>query len=376
MTKKQFLTAGVAISATALVSFAGAINPNIGAVLYTSNSQQTVGIVQSPGSAQTLVDLSSFPGAFPHQITPGPNGTWFVGNGPLGNPQVFDNSSIIQIDGLFSGAPTASNLAVGGLIQNPVGLRYDANVGRLVALTNPGTFSNPAPPQQIEGIVTIGLDGSTELAYEENFFQPTPRWQAAGRMAAEPGTNNWFAITVNGGVFSSGQPEGTIADGSVLHRFAIAGDGSATPEIVVDLSAPDIVAELGFPLTFSRGVTAVDNGATTDVYVLDNAEGIFKVSLDANGDFESISPFLPGLRGGREIVYDPFNNALVFNYFADEPGAFVVPDDEKLVRYYLDTGVTELLAEGIGIQGLWVVPAPGSVALLALGGLAATRRRR
>ena len=50
--------------------------------------------------------------------------------------------------------------------------------------------------------------------------------------------------------------------------------------------------------------------------------------------------------------------------------------DSFLLRFQLSAGAVDGIANGLSVDTVALVPAPGSIALLGLGGLVATRRRR
>ena len=82
------------------------------------------------------------------------------------------------------------------------------------------------------------------------------------------------------------------------------------------------------------------------------------------GNVDSITTLISGISPSSDMEYDIFNHALVFG------------EGTRVVRYNLLTDTLDVLVEGVATRGVWVVPAPSTLALLGLGGLVATRRRR
>ncbi|MGP1345628.1 MAG: PEP-CTERM sorting domain-containing protein [Phycisphaerales bacterium] len=365
-------TAGLLLAAG--LASAGPITPQNGDVIFASGTLGKVGIVQTPGSP---VDLYNFP--VPEdvrlaQITFGPNGRLFVNDGFGTFPEAAD-SKLWEINNPFSGAASSTIIAQGGILQTPIGLAWDPSRNAFFAVTNPGN-SNPNPPEQTEGVIKVGLDGSLEQLYKENITGvPLPRYQSGVRITELPWTTDFLVVALNGGTLTgSGEPNTNAS--SVLHRFKP--DGATNDdrmEIVLDLGGAEVQAALGLQLALSQGVTgrALSNGKS-QIWVSDRTHGVFSIILDANGDFESIAPVAPELTGidAGEIKYDRYNNDLVFGYGALPGSGF-----DSIARWDLD-GVDGLsiIAENQFIRGLTIVPAPGALALIGLGGLAATRRRR
>jgi hypothetical protein len=88
--------------------------------------------------------------------------------------------------------------------------------------------------------------------------------------------------------------------------------------------------------------------------------------MNNDGSFNSITALATtGVPSTEVIVYDPFNNKLVFD------------TTDGIKRMNLDGTGLETIVAGVHARGLAIVPAPGSVVGLGLlGALAARRRRR
>jgi hypothetical protein len=142
--------------------------------------------------------------------------------------------------------------------------------------------------------------------------------------------------------------------------------GDVTVDRVVDF---DGTATSFGPLTFVAGITSTTGGdGLTDLFVTDTfTDSIYRVDLDANGDFVSADLILDGLDDPQTIEFNPFRNSLIFH----ELGAMTISE------VGLDgSGLTVLETGVVSARGIYIIPAPGAVALFGLGGLAAMRRRR
>ncbi|MEO0631508.1 MAG: PEP-CTERM sorting domain-containing protein, partial [Planctomycetota bacterium] len=147
-----------------------------------------------------------------------------------------------------------------------------------------------------------------------------------------------------------------------------------TTDILVDLS--DSVTGAGTNLGLLVGMDVLPNGNI--VFLENNSFNIWEVALDANGDFDSLNVLFDGsaiARSSRSlgsgIIYNPFTDKLNYIEFTGVAGV------QDIVEINLDGTGRTILASGLSqINSLVAIPAPASVALLGLGGLAAIRRRR
>ncbi len=269
-------------------------------------------------------------------------------------------SGLFRLDGAF-GTPSITPIATGQPIENPIGLQWDAGRGNFFTVNNPIT----ATPGGVEGILGITMGGSVTTVFEQDLSQPRPRYQGATRLAREAFTDSYLVTSPNGSGAVVGP--GELGTGSALFRIDIDGSLSGSDSLVVDL-ADTAVTGLAEPLLDTAGIAVNPNNGL--VYLTDRNRGsIYELTLDGSGAFDSIRVLVDGLTGPEEIQYDPFNDRLVFD---ENDGAGI----GRISQVELDgSGVTVLL-DGVDTRGIVVVPAPASLSLLALGGLAAVRRRR
>lgn len=324
-----------------------------GEVLFTDNDPfgDAVRRISAPLSVDTLVSFAD-PDTRLAGITR-KGGRYFLANGPL-PPQAPSLGSILAVDGMFSGAPLVSVLALGDPIQNPIGLAYDAPSDTLLAINNPGTIWDL--PTRFEGVLQIGLDGSvTELFAEGDLSEPNPHYEAAARLTKDPLSDDYFIACVNGGTFDPGT--GPDDQASTIWRLDVS---TGTVSLFADLSATTLPG----PLTFVRGITATPDG---DLYITDRETGgVYRITQDAGGLFDSIEQIASGFDGASVMEFNRYNNRLVLS--AD--------DLDQIWDIRLDGTSARLLADGVNPRGLYIVPAPGVLGLAGLALLAAARRGR
>lgn len=323
-----------------------------GDILFTDEFSDTINIINSPGVWTPLVTFND-PDTRLAQIT-NIGGRWYVANGPK---PVHDPStaSIIQIDDLF-GSPIVTTLAQGEPLQNPIGLKYHGKTGQLITINHVDSQINK--PKN-EGIYAIDPStGAVTEVYKQQDGQ-VPVYKTGYRLVADPNSDDFFVTCVNGGVYDGGP--GDMNKGSCIWRLSI---NPNTLQGTVTLLA-DLSSVLNDPLTFVRGITAVPG--TNDLYIGDGAtKAIYRMTLDGNGDYSSISAIATGIQDPWEIIYNPYTNKLVYGE----------QDISTISQMNLDGSNIQLLASGVGARGLAIVPTPGGAALLGFAGLLASRRRR
>ncbi|MDX9910709.1 MAG: hypothetical protein RBS39_02635 [Phycisphaerales bacterium] len=289
--------------------------------------------------------------------------TWYAvdrNQPPVSSPT---SARVVQINDLF-GTPVASTLATSDPIQRGDGLRYDPNSGQLLFVNNPGSADAVSP--RFEGILGINPSNGnvTEIYQQPSLASPLPRWTDGIYMDRDVNSNDFFVVTGNGGAFGgSGE-----LNGSTLQRLSVDPNTlQGTAELIVDLSDTSVTG-LSVPLQRSRGVVAIPG--TNDVYINDiERAAIYKITLDSNGDFQSIIEVNQGIwDSATDMTYDPFTNTLVIgNAGTNSPG---------LYRMTLDGSTVTTLVSGVFPRGIIIIPAPGAVGLLGAAGLVAMRRRR
>lgn len=334
---------------------------DIGDIVFTDEDADEIRVI--PGAGGAPVTLLPFdPSARLAGILPGPDGAYFVTNGPL---PIGDSSeaSLLRVEDLF-GTPILTTVAAGTSIQNPIGLAFHPLMNNMLVVNNPG---GGLVVDRFEGIlgINIGTGAVTEL-FEERFPPDPPEaagYRAGAHIFADPNSNDFFVTTVEGGKFRPATPNGM---GSTLQRLSVLPDLSSEIELVVDFSDTEP------RLTFVRGITA--KPGTHDLYITDTAPdtaGIYKVALDDQGQFQSLTPVLTAadkpeiLSTGSPLIYDGLTDTLVFD----------IPNERKMYRVNLDgTGLT-LLAEDVKPRGYAIVPEPSTLVLMGLAGLWAVCRR-
>lgn len=369
--------AGLAVPAFALSD---------GDILLTNFNLDCITLIENPGGSNTATNLIFFNdipsgggGDNPvrlSDIVRGPGGEYYVGDGSfITGDDFWDTSRIIRIDGLLSGAPTHTNFLTGagaGALMNPVGMRYDENYGGLLWVQNP--FKRLGPAQVVED----GIYGSTlgapnaNLFFAEDTSGPRPFYEAGFYMEREPGRNSYLVASLNGGDLGGFSD----ARASTLWRFTpdYGNPGNSTMELVHDFSDP-VAANM---LVQFRGITAGPNpgeyfitntsdgdGAAGGPYAVD---GVYRLLLDGSGAFQSLTLVSTAVTRPEAIIYNPFHNKLVVGSSTNTAGGIWQMD--------LDGSNVELLLADTHARGFSIVPTPGAISLLGIGGLMAFRRRR
>jgi len=247
-------------------------------------------------------------------------------------------------------------------------------------LNNPA--GNQPPTNPTDGVSAINLGTMTA---SQIFAEPTtgdPRYNAGVDIVADPTrANSYYVLTFNRGVdggFSDEAP-------STLHRMSVNNDlSSVTMDLIQDFS----VSEVGAANAITRATSIAVDPTSGDVLVTANAgpaeRKIVRVGIDAMGDSTGVSLFADigayqtnlgiGSGGVEEIEWDSFNNRwLLVEDLAlnNSPSRITTLGADGSMAGY---GV--LFDGGFAIRDIQVVPTPGALAVMGLGGLAAIRRRR
>lgn len=344
-----------------------------------SNSVSTIfsynNVVDGGNSNRPSVRLSD--------LTFGPGGSIFVGNGPsqVGTGQTV--GQIYRIDNPF-GAASSTTVASGGDLQNPIGLQWDTRTQRLVYTNNPNLTPGPA-----KGVYTMDAGGTiTRLRADESNLSPLPINQNNAFLVPSPqGGDDYYVVSTNGGRFLV--PQGALpanrnwASRVTRLSFPTAGLDAGSMSNTIDFS--DIGPVNGNPLpapfpanTFNpfgdgtlptvltdvRGIAASNSGS---LYVTDQLTGgIYEIFLNGAGNYNGIRTVITGLSGPEAIAYDYTNNTLVF---AEHGNA-------RIARINLDGSGLSTVVSDVFVRGIRIVPTPAGVAIVGLGGLVALRRRR
>ncbi len=382
-------TAG--IIGVALVAFAGTANAqNFGDIIFTDQNTDTIYSASGFGPSVPTALFSRGVPADESRLAD----IVFVGDSlyvadggqPAGTLPIPSPSLIFRVDDLF-GTPSATTIADNDRVQNPIGMTYDSARNRLTVVNNPSLSGG----QQVSGLIGVDLAGPfptnpTFMFEDVPLNDPRPHFEEGTYIINDPtGVGDFIAIGVNGGAYRGGAA--TLDRASTMYRFNVdnPGDFGTTDELMIDFSASFIAPEFGFDpdvnLTNVRGITNIGNDLyVTNLSARDDAntpldyDGIYRVALDPNtGAPLSLDlVFDLGLMSPEVIEYNPFTGKLVFaDVDFDDNGNIGI-----LAQINPDGTGFEILASGVHVRGLEFVPAPSTLALLGLGGLAAARRRR
>lgn len=367
---KNFVAVGV------VVAIAGQALAQVnGDVVFTSQQANGIKVISGsvPGPATTLYSSPNSATLFAG-ITAAPDGNYYVADGRFPFPNLTD-AGVVRISNLF-GVASASQLYAGTPVQNPLGLVWDNNTGQLITNSNPGS---PPNPPTTDGVYGVSLSGSLTTFFTEPNPIPGPRptFHASHSIIKDPrpGSNDFLVSCVNGGSGINPSPTfGFDAESSTVWRLRWTGSTytmDTTP--VVDLAS----SFTGFGQSFynSRGMAAVPGSSS--FYITDHEAGkINRVDMDVLGNFTGMTTILSGLSFPENVIYNPYTNKLVFGERASSLADYGAMTGSKISTVNLDgTGLT-VLSTGDHARGFYIVPAPGAAALLGIGGLLATRRRR
>lgn len=291
-------------------------------------------------------------------ITRGPDGAYYVANGPLpiNDPS---QSSIFRITNLLGGSGSSTAFASSDPLQNPIGLTYDGATDNFFAVNNPVGEVNQT---RFEGVLGVNASNGvvTEVFEQPDIGDPAPAYRQGTRIAADlttPGT--YLVLSTNGGSFDAG--DGDENKGSTLWRLTVDGGLNGSVDLVADMST----FNTGSPITRMRGLTFGPEG---ELYVTDaGTDSIYRIDF-AGSSVDSITEIYSLASGSAalDIIYQPSTDSLVFS----------TEETQELWRIGRDGSGAELLATDFEARGFYLVPAPGTVALLGLSGLVALRRRR
>ena len=341
-------------------------------VVYTDQISDSIGKIESVGVTNTLVNFGASDRLA--WLFQGPNSDWYVANGPspVGNPS---DSKIQRVTGLFSGAATVTTLASNDPLQNPVGIIYDSASNDIITLQNP---AGPVAQGKRDGISRVNFNtGAVTMVYDEPsiFTTPRPRYEAGHHIVRDntAGSSNYIISCVNGGVFTAGT--NTDPDASTLWYF----DASTnTPTLLADLSGS---LAGGGSITRLTGITAIagDNDLFAADTLLPNGAGaIYRIVRDdVTGAVTAVNLVLGGLTQPEQLLYNPYNNTILVGERGNYDGISGDPaQTARIFEMNLDGSNVRTLATGVFARGLAVIPAPGTLAMVGLAGLAAARRRR
>lgn len=295
-------------------------------------------------------------------------GTFYVANGPSIDSTT-PPAEIRRLNDLFGGAATSTVIGSGSPLYNPIGLAWDKTNRQILSINNPNV--DPITPGYVDGVAGLNIDTlNNAIVYQQPTTRPGggapgfAQFEDGVRIIKDPLSDSFYVVDSAGGAFGGG----TLGDGgprgSALWRLTISAGNVGNMELIVD-GTDTATTGLADKIGAMRGVTAVGSS----VFVTDSeTDSIYRFDVDAFGDFSAATLVLadPGFTAPQEMVYNRYTDKLVFS-------------DATAQRIYqmdLDGSNLELLMEGVNARGIAIVPTPATAALLGLGGLVATRRRR
>lgn len=345
--------------ATTIVAIAGLATSALGAdgdIVFTNQTDDTIKFL-SGGSISTLVSFAD-PTTRLAGITRASNGRWYVANGPI--PPTESSASIYEIDDIFSAAPNVSVLASGNPSQNPIALRWDKNRNVLLSINNPGFHP---PLGYLDGVLAYGLDGTTTNVWTEPDPASRPHYYDGVWMTKiADGSDDYLVVAQNGGAF--GGPGNAWS--ATMWRLSIDGALNGSMSLLADLGD---AAALGISegIFDSRGLTTTNTGR---MFMTSKDNG--KVyEIDLSGGF-AITEVASGIDYVTRVEFNRYTNALVLVQQHVPAGVGIIS------QINLDgSGYTVLTADaGVSPRDVYIIPSPSALALMGIGGLVASRRRR
>lgn len=354
--------AGLAVSAQAAA---------VGNIVFTSKTNDAV-MYYNNGTVSTLVSFAD-PDVRLAEIMRAPTGDYYVGSGPFPVDINNNKSAIYKIDNVFAALPTVSTVKQGFDMANPNGMVwYNGQSTVLYANNAQSEYGNDT--QVYRGIRALNVNTSADTGSYQQSGTSFPTVRTANDILQNPyaTANDFYVVAINGGNndFSSADAAySTIWNYNVDPTTKV-----GTPSLMVNLGDTGVTG-LNGPLTFVRHATV--KASSNEMFVVNAAlniqdqtrNGIFKITLNNDGSFGGIQMIFQDLVNALRpdnIEYNPYTDKVVFS---DEPSG-------NIYQINPDGTGFELVASNVGARGFYFVPAPGSLALVGLAGLAAARRRR
>ncbi len=378
-----------------IVAFAGlaasALAQNAGDVLFTTRDRfasggvdpDRIGLIEVDGGniVSTLFEVPELDSRTNRLArAPGAN-NFYVGNVPFPPADDRTTGNLYRLDNLFgvvSRVGVVNSADVPELIA-PAGIQYNADADKIIWINNAiGTGSGPGDVD--DGIFGAAPDGSmlTDI-FQEPPSGPAPRYNAGVEIKPDPlRPNSYYVSTLNGGddVTGEGDPQS-----GTLWRLDVDTNDIANSTMTLITTLDGATTGLGENLTFVQGMTVLPDGTVIvgdkknrKIYSLDISDD--GLGLDGATELIDFAPIHSNFglteAGPGDIEYDEFNGMLVLVEDVDQNRNF----DDRIARIALDGTGYEVLADHVAAVDVFVVPAPAGLALLGLGGLVATRRRR
>lgn len=355
----------IAVAAGSLLTGAAVAQPN-GSYVFTSDDDN---IYYLPSGGGTPTSVATFSPA--HRllgIAVGPNNRLFVGNGPIPVMQPVNTTTMVYtVDNWFAGPAVIAPLQNGDPLQNPNHHIYHAPYNGLVVVNNPGT--QEPMPNRSEGIFHVNAGtGATTLMYaEQPFGTPYPYYNAGGVISTWQGNPDRFFVTAveGSGTISPGHTSRT----SSIHRLDVnPGTLAATESLVIDLGDTNATG-LSFPVSRANGMANIGDSLFISSWDWQAQVGrVIQIDLTPAGAVSNVSVLLDNLPFINDLIYNPYNGKLVIADRSPTPGIWEVNPD--------GTGLVKILNDGTLPERIAVIPSPSALALLGIGTLVASRRRR
>ncbi|GMV24654.1 MAG: hypothetical protein AMXMBFR58_06850 [Phycisphaerae bacterium] len=364
----KIIIAVLAAAGTASVAQAAAV----GNIVFTSKTNDAV-MYYNNGAVSTLVSFAD-PDVRLAEILRAPTGEYYVGSGPFPVDTANNKSAVYRIDNVFAAVPVVSTVKQGFDMANPSGMAWHSASRNIVYANNAQSeYGNDS--QVHRGVRAVNADSGVDVnSYQQTVPPSYPAVYTTNDVTRNPyaGANDYYLTCINGGNndFSSSD-----APWSTLWHYSVdPGTMVGTPSLMVNLGDTSATG-LSAPVTFARSSTIKES--TREMFITNAAltiqnqslNGILKVTLNPDGSFGGISLVFQDLIAANRpdaIEYNPYTDKVVFS-------------DETTGNIYQinpDGSGFELVTSGVGARGFYFVPAPGSLALVGLAGLAAARRRR
>ncbi|MCG3124122.1 MAG: hypothetical protein GIKADHBN_02564 [Phycisphaerales bacterium] len=361
------LIAILALSGASSIASAAAV----GNIVFTSKTNDAV-MYYNNGVVSTLVSFAD-PDVRLAEILRAPTGEYYVDSGPFPVNTGNNKSALYRIDNVFAAVPTVTTVKQGYDMANPSGMVWHAG-SRDIVYANNAQSEYGDDTAVYRGIRAVNVDSGTDVGSYQQVFVTAPTVRTANDVLKNPyaGNDDYYVVAINGGNHDFSSADASWS--SLWHYNIDSGTLAGTPSLMVNLGDTSATG-LAKPLTFVRHASIKES--TREMFVVNAAldiqdqsmNGIFKITLNPDGTFGGISMLFQDMTNAPRpdnIEYNPYTDKVVFS------------DETTGAIYQINPDGTgfELVVANVGSRGFYFVPAPGSLALVGLAGLAAARRRR